>query len=56
MKMAVQGMQYGQVLAIEIALKEVGSGYREGRDGYRVRAPSSGSTGSLCIYSPSVTS
>ena len=56
MKMAVQGMQYGQVLAIEIALKEVGSGYREGRDGYRVLAPSSGSTGSLCIYSPSVTS
>ena len=41
MKTAVQGMQYGQVLATEIALKEVGSGYGEGRDGYRVLAPSS---------------
>jgi hypothetical protein len=56
MKMAVQGMQYGQVLATEIALKEVGSGYREGRDGYRVLAPSSARTGSLCTYRPSVTS
>ena len=41
MKKAVQGMQFGQVLATEIALKEVGSGYGEGHDGYRVLASSS---------------
>ena len=41
MKDAVKGMQYGQVLATEIALKEVGSGYGEGCDGYRVLARSS---------------